>query len=42
MAFYSVSHIAMKMKPEELTEELFDYVFWAREMETGCRRKRKR
>ncbi|MFA4983408.1 MAG: leucine--tRNA ligase [Candidatus Micrarchaeia archaeon] len=27
MAFYAVSHIAMKMKPEELTEELFDYVF---------------
>jgi len=27
MAFYTVSHIAMKMKPEELTEELFDFVF---------------
>ena len=27
MAFYSISHIAMKMKPEELTEKLFDYVF---------------
>ena len=27
MAFYAISHIAMKMKPEELTEKLFDYVF---------------
>jgi leucyl-tRNA synthetase len=27
MAFYSISHIAMKMKPEELDEKLFDYVF---------------
>jgi len=27
MAFYTVSHIAMKMKPEQLTQELFDYVF---------------
>ncbi|MEM4633803.1 MAG: leucine--tRNA ligase [Candidatus Anstonellaceae archaeon] len=27
MAFYTVSHIAMKMEPEQLTEELFDYVF---------------
>ncbi|VVC01634.1 Leucine--tRNA ligase [uncultured archaeon] len=27
MAFYTVSHIAMKMKPEELTEALFDFVF---------------
>lgn len=27
MAFYTVAHIAMKMKPEELTEELFDFVF---------------
>lgn len=27
MAFYAVSHIAMKMKPEELDERLFDYVF---------------
>jgi len=27
MAFYTISHIAMKMKPEELTLELFDYVF---------------
>ena len=26
MAFYAISHIAMKMKPEELTEGLFDYV----------------
>ncbi|VVC00190.1 Leucine--tRNA ligase [uncultured archaeon] len=27
MAFYIIAPIAMKMKPEELTEELFDYVF---------------
>lgn len=27
MAFYTVAHIAMKMEPEKLTEELFDYVF---------------
>jgi len=27
MAFYSISHIAMKMKPEELDEKLFDFVF---------------
>ena len=27
MAFYTIAHIAMKMKPEELTDELFDYVF---------------
>ena len=27
MAFYSIAHIAMKMKPEELSEELFDYIF---------------
>ncbi|MFA6214163.1 MAG: leucine--tRNA ligase [Candidatus Micrarchaeia archaeon] len=27
MAFYAISHIAMKMKPEELDEKLFDYVF---------------
>jgi leucyl-tRNA synthetase len=27
MAFYAISHIAMKMKPEELTEALFDHVF---------------
>ena len=27
MAFYSISHIAMRMKPEQLTEALFDYVF---------------
>ena len=27
MAFYTIAHIAMKMKPEELTEGLFDYVF---------------
>ncbi|MFA6328883.1 MAG: leucine--tRNA ligase [Candidatus Micrarchaeia archaeon] len=27
MAFYTISHIAMKMKPEELDERLFDYVF---------------
>jgi len=27
MAFYAVSHIAMKMEPEELDERLFDFVF---------------
>ena len=27
MAFYTIAHHAMKMKPEELTEEFFDYVF---------------
>ncbi len=27
MAYYSVAHIAMKMKPEQLSEQLFDYVF---------------
>jgi len=27
MAFYTISHIAMKMKPEELDEKLFDFVF---------------
>ena len=27
MAFYTVSHIALAMEPEQLTAELFDYVF---------------
>ncbi len=27
MAFYTVAHLAMKMKPEELDEKLFDFVF---------------
>jgi len=27
MAFYTISHIAMKMKPDELDEKLFDFVF---------------
>ena len=26
MAFYTIAHIAMKMKPDELDEKLFDYV----------------
>jgi leucyl-tRNA synthetase len=26
-AFYTVAHIAMRMRPEQLTEQLFDYVF---------------
>ena len=30
MAFYSISHIAMKMKPEALIPALFDYVFLGR------------
>ncbi|MBM3228977.1 leucine--tRNA ligase [Candidatus Parvarchaeota archaeon] len=30
MAFYTIAHIAMKMKPEQLTEQLFDYVFLGR------------
>jgi leucyl-tRNA synthetase len=30
MAFYTIAHVAMKMKPEQLTEELFDYVFLGR------------
>ncbi len=33
MAFYTISHIAMKMKPEQLSEELFDYVFLGRKPE---------
>lgn len=31
MAFYTIAHIAMKMKPEQLTEGLFDYVFLGKE-----------
>jgi len=31
MAFYAISHIAMKMKPEELDEKLFDFVFLGKE-----------
>ena len=27
MAFYAISHIAIKMEPKELTEQLFDFVF---------------
>lgn len=27
MAYYTIAHIAQKMKPEQLTEQLFDYVF---------------
>ena len=27
MAYYTIAHIAQKMKPEELTEELLDYIF---------------
>ncbi|MCX8175337.1 MAG: leucine--tRNA ligase [Candidatus Micrarchaeota archaeon] len=30
MAFYTIAHIAMKMKPEQLTHELFDWVFLGR------------
>ncbi|MCX8197025.1 MAG: leucine--tRNA ligase [Candidatus Micrarchaeota archaeon] len=33
MAFYTIAHIAKKMKEEELTEELFDYVFLGQETE---------
>jgi len=35
MAFYAVSHIALQMKPEQLTEELFDYVFLGRQPKKG-------
>ena len=27
MAYYTIAHIAQKMKPDQLSEELFDYVF---------------
>ncbi|MCX6771846.1 MAG: leucine--tRNA ligase [Candidatus Micrarchaeota archaeon] len=35
MAFYTISHIAMKMKPEELSEKLFDYVFLGKGSSAG-------
>ncbi|MCX6769459.1 MAG: class I tRNA ligase family protein, partial [Candidatus Micrarchaeota archaeon] len=35
MAFYSVTHIAMKLEPEKLTEKLFDYVFLGKGSKTG-------
>jgi len=38
MAFYTVSHIAMKMKPEELDEKLFDFVFLGKGSATGLPR----
>ncbi|MCX8198077.1 MAG: leucine--tRNA ligase [Candidatus Micrarchaeota archaeon] len=31
MAFYTIAHIAMRMEPEKLTDELFDYVFLGKE-----------
>ncbi|MEM2138476.1 MAG: class I tRNA ligase family protein, partial [Candidatus Anstonellaceae archaeon] len=30
MAYYAIAHIAQKMEPDELTEQLFDYVFLGR------------
>ncbi len=35
MAFYAIAHIAMKMKPEALTEELFDFVFLGKIIRSG-------
>ncbi len=35
MAFYTIAHIAMKMKPEGLTEGLFDYVFLGKKPAAG-------
>jgi leucyl-tRNA synthetase len=35
MAFYTISHIATRMKSEQLTEELFDYVFLGKGSKKG-------
>jgi len=38
MAFYTVAHIAMRMKPEELDERLFDFVFLGKGSAAGLPR----
>ncbi|MEM4348187.1 MAG: leucine--tRNA ligase [Candidatus Anstonellaceae archaeon] len=35
MAFYTIAHIAKNMEPDQLTEELFDYVFLGKRTENS-------